>query len=209
MADANEVWVIVSRISCIRRSLDGYHSFIDSHFSLLQCCCTLPTSWNIQLWFVVICHVIRWDCSFAFVTFVASSLRGLLEPLQTNVSFGLPIVSQSTISRLERTSSTISQSNLLEVLLWNARPMTNFKNSSWSHLKEVRNMLNLWSNGRSTLLTNNLVVIYMVSGMKNQSTILVRFYALFMIRWILQKLPFRGCRLQQRLLKVWANCPWI
>ena len=48
------------------------------------------------------CHVIRWDCSFAFVTFVASSLIGLLGPLQTNVSFGLHTVSWSTISRIRK-----------------------------------------------------------------------------------------------------------
>ena len=41
------------------------------------------------------------------------------------------------------------------------------------------------------MLTNNLVVVCMVSGMKNQSAILVTFCALFMTRWILQKLPFR------------------
>ena len=34
MADANEVRVIVSQISCIERSLDGCHSLINSHFSL-------------------------------------------------------------------------------------------------------------------------------------------------------------------------------
>ena len=102
MADANEVRVTASQISCIRRSLDGNHSFINSHFSLLHCRCSEPTSRNIQLWFVVICCVIRWDCSFAFVTFVASSLTGLLAPLQTNVSLGLPTVSQSTISRIRK-----------------------------------------------------------------------------------------------------------
>ena len=35
MVDANEVRVIVSVISCIKRSPDGCHSLTDSHFSLL------------------------------------------------------------------------------------------------------------------------------------------------------------------------------
>ena len=37
-----------------------------------------------------------------FVTFVASILTSLLAPLQTNVLFGLPIVNQSTISRIRK-----------------------------------------------------------------------------------------------------------
>ena len=44
MADANEIRVIFSRISCIERSLDGCHSLINSHFLLLHCCCSVPTS---------------------------------------------------------------------------------------------------------------------------------------------------------------------
>ena len=55
------------------------------------------------------------------------------------------------------------------------------------------------------MLTNNLVDVCMVPGVKNQSAISVTFCALFMTRWILQKLPFRGCALQQRLLKGCMN----
>ena len=47
-------------------------------------------------------------------------------------------------------------------------------------------MLNL-CNRRSTLLINNLVIVCMVPNVKNQSAIPVRFCALFMTRWILQK----------------------
>ena len=102
MADANKVRVIVSHISCIKRSSDGCYSIKDNHLSLLQCRCSLPMSRNIQVWFVVICHVIVWDCSFVFVTIVALSLTRLLGPSQTNVSLGLATVSQSTISRIRK-----------------------------------------------------------------------------------------------------------
>ena len=44
MVDANEVRVIVSQISCIGRSLNACHSLINSHFLLLHCCCSVPTS---------------------------------------------------------------------------------------------------------------------------------------------------------------------
>ena len=37
MADANEVRVIVSRMSCIERSPIGCHSLTNSHFLLLHC----------------------------------------------------------------------------------------------------------------------------------------------------------------------------
>ena len=44
MADANEVRLHVSRKSCIGRSPDGCHSHMNSHFSLLHCRRSVPTS---------------------------------------------------------------------------------------------------------------------------------------------------------------------
>ena len=44
MVDANEVRVIVSRISCIGRSPDGCHSLINNHFSFLHYRLSVPTS---------------------------------------------------------------------------------------------------------------------------------------------------------------------
>ena len=44
MADANEVRVTVSRMSCIGRSPDGCHSLMNSYFSLLYYCRSIPTS---------------------------------------------------------------------------------------------------------------------------------------------------------------------